>query len=60
MGDWFQTIADIDATPEEADELAAAVLDRLIERGIIAAEDGEDGHAPGDIHSCPPAGDRPG
>ncbi|HEV7935436.1 MAG TPA: hypothetical protein VGP70_24360 [Actinomadura sp.] len=38
MGDWFQTIGDIEATPDEAEKLAAAVLTWLVEAGIVAAE----------------------
>lgn len=38
MGDWFQTIGDIEATPDEAEKLAEVVLGWLIEAGIVAAE----------------------
>jgi hypothetical protein len=52
MGDWFQTIVDIDATPQQAPELAAAVLDWFVERGVVLAERtdcvlGGNGHAAG-------------
>ncbi|WP_329590231.1 hypothetical protein OG298_18355 [Streptomyces sp. NBC_01005] len=54
MGDYFQTIVDLDATERDAQELGARVLDWLIAEGIVAAErtdcvlggDGY-GHAPG-------------
>ncbi|GAA1313406.1 hypothetical protein GCM10009647_039330 [Streptomyces sanglieri] len=54
MGDYFQTIVDLDATERDAQELGARVLDWLIADGIVAAErtdcvlggDGY-GHAPG-------------
>jgi hypothetical protein len=53
MGDWFQTIVDTDATPGEAQRLAANTLDWLIADGFIAAErtgcvlGADAGHAPG-------------
>ncbi|WP_346534278.1 hypothetical protein [Micromonospora sp. DPT] len=37
MGDWFETIADVDATAEEADRLGAEVLSWLVEQGIVMA-----------------------
>ncbi|WP_327709551.1 hypothetical protein OG912_13600 [Streptomyces sp. NBC_00464] len=54
MGDYFQTIVDLDATERDAQELGARVLEWLIAEGIVAAErtdcvlggDGY-GHAPG-------------
>jgi hypothetical protein len=57
VGDNFQSIADIDASPEEAESLAAAVLHRLIAEGVLEAERtpcllGRDelGHRPGPHH----------
>ncbi|WP_436774084.1 hypothetical protein [Yinghuangia sp. YIM S09857] len=56
MGDWFQTIVDTEATPEEAQELAANVLAWLISDGIVSAErtdcvlGADAGHAPGARH----------
>lgn len=52
MGDWFQTIADVEATPNEAERLVAAVLAWLVESGIVLAETtdcalSDLGHAPG-------------
>ncbi|MGW0664168.1 hypothetical protein [Streptodolium elevatio] len=53
MGDWFQTIVDIEATPEEAQVLAANILDWLIADGFVSAErtdcvlGADTGHAPG-------------
>jgi hypothetical protein len=52
MGDWFESIVDVEATAEEADRLAAEVLAWLVERGIVMAEPtdcvlGGDGYAPG-------------
>jgi hypothetical protein len=38
MGDWFQTIGDIEATPGEVEELAADLTGWLIETGIVLAE----------------------
>lgn len=38
MGDHFQTIADIDATPEQAEELGARVVAWLVAEGIVHAE----------------------
>ncbi|GAA3125262.1 hypothetical protein ACFFR3_40330 [Nonomuraea salmonea] len=53
MGDWFQTIVDVQATPQEAETLAADVRSWLISSGIVSAEPthcvlGADvGHPPG-------------
>ncbi|MBA0053014.1 hypothetical protein E0L36_19690 [Streptomyces sp. AJS327] len=53
MGDWFQTIVDTEATPEEAPGLAANVVDWLVADGVILAErtdcvlGADAGHAPG-------------
>jgi ribosomal protein S27AE len=52
MGDWFEVIADVEATAEEADRLAADMLAWLVERGIVMAEQtdcvlGGLGYAPG-------------
>ena len=52
MSDWFETIADVEATAEEADRLAANVLDWLVERKIVVFETtdcvpGGVGYAPG-------------
>ncbi|CAM5315436.1 hypothetical protein [Streptomyces narbonensis] len=53
MGDWFQTIVDTEATPEEVQGLAANVLDWLIADGFVSAErtdcvlGADAGHAPG-------------
>lgn len=53
MGDWFQTIVDTEATPGEAQGLAANILDWLIADGVISAErtdcvlGADAGHAPG-------------
>jgi hypothetical protein len=38
VGDWFQTIADVQAKPQAADTLAADVLGWLISSGIVSAE----------------------
>ncbi|GKQ36585.1 hypothetical protein [Streptomyces sp. A012304] len=38
MGSTFQTIADRDATPEDAPRLARAVVDWLVAEGIVLAE----------------------
>nr|BFE60964.1 hypothetical protein GCM10020063_054900 [Dactylosporangium thailandense] len=38
MGDWFQTIADLDATAEEAPGLADVVVADLVADGIVSAE----------------------
>jgi hypothetical protein len=38
VGDWFQVIADVDATEEEAPRLAADVLSWLVATGIVSAE----------------------
>ena len=38
VGDWFQTIADIQASPQEADTLAADIRSWLIYSGIVSAE----------------------
>lgn len=37
MSDWFQTIADVEAGPGEAPELAAALLDWLVFAGVVDA-----------------------
>jgi hypothetical protein len=59
---WFQTIADIDATAEEAHDLAAATLAWLVEEGIALPEGSDcvlsgEGHVPeahyGDAVSAP-------
>jgi predicted RNA-binding Zn-ribbon protein involved in translation (DUF1610 family) len=52
MSEWFQTIADVEATADEAEGLAAATLAWLVETGIVVAEEtdcvlGRAGHAPG-------------
>jgi hypothetical protein len=52
MGDWFQTIADVDASPDDAEDLAAATLAWLTENGIVIAAATDCvlsglGHAPG-------------
>lgn len=53
MGDWFQTIADVEATPDEADPLATVVMDWLVASGVVTAAstdcvlDEGLGHAPG-------------
>ncbi|MER6594610.1 hypothetical protein ABT214_22720 [Micromonospora purpureochromogenes] len=52
MGDWFETIADVEATAEEADRLGVEVLSWLVEQGIVMAEQtdcilGGTGYAPG-------------
>jgi uncharacterized Zn-finger protein len=53
MGDWFQTIVDVEAGAEDADRLAARVRDWLISAGIVLAErtdcvlGAEVGHPPG-------------
>jgi hypothetical protein len=38
VSDWFETIADVEATAEEADRLAANVLDWLVECKIVVFE----------------------
>lgn len=38
MGDHFQTIVDLDASPVEASALAGRVLDWLVQEGIVLAE----------------------
>ncbi|MFF8609630.1 hypothetical protein ACF06X_27315 [Streptomyces sp. NPDC015346] len=38
MGDYFQTIADIDATAEEAEALGARVVAWLVSEGVVHAE----------------------
>ncbi|TDC11473.1 hypothetical protein E1267_00595 [Nonomuraea longispora] len=38
MGDWFQTIVDVEASPEEAGALADGVLSWLVSSGVVAAE----------------------
>ncbi|MFF0739025.1 hypothetical protein ACFYVL_01380 [Streptomyces sp. NPDC004111] len=53
MGDWFQTIVDTEAAPEEAQALAGNILDWLIADGVVAAErtdcvlGADAGHPPG-------------
>jgi endogenous inhibitor of DNA gyrase (YacG/DUF329 family) len=52
MGEWFQTIADVEATPDAAEDLAAATLAWLIASGIVVAEETDCAlsglaHAPG-------------
>jgi predicted RNA-binding Zn-ribbon protein involved in translation (DUF1610 family) len=52
VSEWFQTIADVEATAEEAEGLAAAALAWLVESGIVVAEETDctldgPGHAPG-------------
>ena len=52
MGEWFETIADVEANPEDADHLGAEVLSWLVEQGIVVAEPtecilGNHGHRPG-------------
>jgi len=52
VGDWFQTIADVEASSDEAEPLAAAALAWLVETGIVLAEATDcvlsgRGHAPG-------------
>lgn len=54
MGDWFQTVVDLDATEQEAAGLADRALAWLIAEGIVAAATsdcvlggGGQGHAPG-------------
>jgi hypothetical protein len=52
VSDWFETIADVEATAEEADRLATNVLDWLVERKIVLCETpdcvpGGVGYAPG-------------
>ncbi|SEN23712.1 hypothetical protein [Nonomuraea pusilla] len=53
MGDWFQTIVDVEATSEEAEALAAEVREWLVGSGVAAPErtpcvlDAELGHPPG-------------
>lgn len=38
MGDWFQTIADVEATADEAPRLADALVSWLIETGVVPAD----------------------
>ncbi len=38
MGDWYQTIADVQATPDESADLAATVLAWLVDAGIVLGE----------------------
>lgn len=38
MGDWFQTIVDVQASHDEADALAAHVREWLISAGVVSAE----------------------
>ncbi|TDC91407.1 hypothetical protein [Actinomadura sp. 7K507] len=53
MGDWFQTIVDVEAGAEDADRLAARVRDWLISVEVVLAErtdcvlGAEVGHPPG-------------
>lgn len=52
MGEWFQTIVDVDATAAEAPDLAAATLDWLVQQDIVMATATDCvlagvGHAPG-------------
>lgn len=53
MGDWFQTIVDVEAGAENADRCAARVRDWLTSAGIVLAErtdcvlGAEAGHPPG-------------
>jgi hypothetical protein len=53
VGDWFQIIADIEATADEAEELGTAILSWLIDTGVVLAEAGagggpaDQGHPPG-------------
>lgn len=54
MGDYFQTVVDLDATEEEAAALGVRALDWLVGEGIVVAErtdcvlgGGGFGHAPG-------------
>ena len=39
MSDYFQTIADLEATAEEADELADAMVAWLFEIGVVSSAD---------------------
>jgi hypothetical protein len=53
MGDWFETVAVIDVTEDEAPAMAAAVLDWLVGEKVVVAEKTDcvlssgGGHAPG-------------
>lgn len=53
VGDWFQTIADLDATSEEAPGLASGLVAWLVAGGIVGAErtdcvlGADEGHPPG-------------
>ncbi|GAB3842356.1 hypothetical protein ACFPIJ_42880 [Dactylosporangium cerinum] len=53
MGDWFQTIADLDATSAEAPGLAGGLVAWLVADGIVSAErtdcvfGADEGHPPG-------------
>jgi hypothetical protein len=52
LGEWFETVADVEATPEEAARLGAEVLSWLVKQGIVMAEEtdcvlGNRGHQPG-------------
>jgi hypothetical protein len=52
VGEWFETIADVEATDEEAEGLAAATLAWLMDTGIVLAETtdcvlGDVGYPPG-------------
>ncbi|MFJ8850794.1 hypothetical protein [Streptomyces sp. NPDC102437] len=53
MGDYFQTIVDLDATEQDAARLGAGLLDRLVADGIVAAER-TDCVLGGDGHGNPP------
>ncbi|MEJ3654490.1 hypothetical protein WEH80_16100 [Actinomycetes bacterium KLBMP 9759] len=57
MGDHFQTVADVEATADDAAGLASAALDRLVGRGIVVAETsdcvlGGAGHALGPAYAA--------
>src|SRR5262245_25168520 len=53
MGSWYQVIADVEATAEEAEALGARVLDWLVATGVVVGEptdcvlSSDAGHAPG-------------
>jgi hypothetical protein len=56
MSNWFQTIADVEASPEEAEALATAILAWLADTGIVVAEATDCagptlGHAPGPAYA---------
>ncbi|MCA8986629.1 MAG: hypothetical protein KDA78_03255 [Planctomycetaceae bacterium] len=38
MGDWFQSVVDRDATESEAPELGAAILEWLVDEGIVTSD----------------------